>query len=90
VRGTGPALVFVHGTPFSSHVWHRVANQDVSLGIQNVVLSEMLEHWGLTRPDVVAHDFGGATAPSGAGHLVQEDAPEAVVAALLGFLGNGG
>jgi len=86
VRGTGPALVFVHGTPFSSHVWHRVAphfvdthtaycfdllgygesdkaeNQDVSLGIQNVVLSELLEHWGLTRPDVVAHDFGGATA----------------------------
>jgi len=25
VGGTGPALVFVHGTPFSSHVWHRVA-----------------------------------------------------------------
>ena len=86
VGGTGPALVLVHGTPFSSHVWHRVAphfadthtvysfdllgygqsekseTQDVSLGIQNLVLSEMLEHWGLEKPDVVAHDFGGATA----------------------------
>jgi pimeloyl-ACP methyl ester carboxylesterase len=86
VSGSGPALVFVHGTPFSSHVWHRIipqfsgshsvycfdllgygqsdmaADQDVSLGVQNLVLSELLEHWGLERPDVVAHDFGGATA----------------------------
>jgi len=86
VAGTGPALVFIHGTPFSSHVWHHVApqfadthtvysfvllgygqsekseTQDVSLGIQNLVLSELLEHWGLKKPDVVAHDFGGATA----------------------------
>ncbi|TGV47458.1 alpha/beta fold hydrolase, partial [bacterium M00.F.Ca.ET.141.01.1.1] len=22
--GSGPAIVLVHGTPFSSHVWHRV------------------------------------------------------------------
>jgi pimeloyl-ACP methyl ester carboxylesterase len=35
---------------------------DVSLGIQNAVLSALLDHWGLDRPDVVAHDFGGATA----------------------------
>jgi len=86
VSGTGPAVVFVHGTPFSSHVWHRVIpqvadshtvycfdllgygqsekadNQDVSLGVQNLLLAELLEHWGLARPDVVAHDFGGATA----------------------------
>src|SRR5437773_12174209 len=27
VSGTGPAVVFVHGTPFSSHVWHRVIPQ---------------------------------------------------------------
>jgi pimeloyl-ACP methyl ester carboxylesterase len=86
VSGAGPAVVFVHGTPFSSHVWHRVIpqvadshtvycfdllgygqsekadNQDVSLGVQNLLLSELLDHWGLARPDVVAHDFGGATA----------------------------
>lgn len=86
VSGSGPPLVFVHGTPFSSHVWHRIIpqfldshtvycfdllgygqsekadDQDVSLGVQNVLLSELLRHWQLTRPDVVAHDFGGATA----------------------------
>ena len=86
VSGSGPPLVFVHGTPFSSHVWHRIIpqfldshtvycfdllgygqsekadNQDVSLGVQNLLLSELLRHWQLTRPDVVAHDFGGATA----------------------------
>src|ERR1051325_8393330 len=86
VTGRGPPLVFVHGTPFSSYVWHRVASyfadaftvycfdllgygrseqregQDVSLGIQNTLFAELLDHWGLSRPDVVAHDFGGATA----------------------------
>ncbi len=36
--------------------------QDVSLGVQNEVLSELLVHWRLDRPDVVAHDFGGTTA----------------------------
>ena len=30
------------------------------LGTQGDVFSEMLDHWGLTRPRVVAHDFGGA------------------------------
>ena len=34
---------------------------DVSLGIQNNVLSQLLDHWGLTEPHAVAHDFGGAT-----------------------------
>lgn len=37
------------------------AGQDVSLGVQNLVLAEMLRHWALERPEVVAHDFGGAT-----------------------------
>ncbi|AEV38263.1 oxidoreductase [Pseudovibrio sp. FO-BEG1] len=36
--------------------------QDVSLGMQNKVLAALFEEWGLTRPDVLAHDFGGATA----------------------------
>ena len=35
--------------------------EDVSLAIQNNVLSELLTFWGLDKPDVVAHDFGGAT-----------------------------
>ncbi len=36
--------------------------QDVSLGVQNAVLAGLLRHWGLKRPKVMAHDFGGATA----------------------------
>ncbi len=83
--GSGEPIVLVHGTPFSSQVWRRIApwlagnrtvyffdllgygesekapGQDVSLGIQNEVLAEMLRHWSLERPEVVAHDFGGAT-----------------------------
>lgn len=86
VIGDGEPLVFIHGTPFSSQVWRRIAPiaaqfrrvyyydllgyglsaqhdaQDVSLGIQNRVLSALLGHWSISRPDVVAHDFGGATA----------------------------
>ena len=86
VMGEGPPLVFLHGTPFSSQVWRRIApivarfrrvhyfdllgygaseqraGQDVSLGVQNRLFAALLDHWGLRRPDVVAHDFGGATA----------------------------
>ncbi|HET8727058.1 MAG TPA: alpha/beta hydrolase, partial [Alphaproteobacteria bacterium] len=36
--------------------------QDVSLGVQNRLLAALFDHWGLDRPDIVAHDFGGATA----------------------------
>ncbi|MET8685969.1 alpha/beta hydrolase [Streptomyces sp. NPDC004732] len=35
------------------------AGQDVSLAAQGRVLTELLAHWGLDRPAVVAHDFGG-------------------------------
>jgi len=33
---------------------------DVSLAIQNQVLDALLNHWGLTNPPIVGHDFGGA------------------------------
>ncbi|AET94183.1 alpha/beta hydrolase fold protein (plasmid) [Burkholderia sp. YI23] len=89
VIGEGAPLVMVHGTPFSSQVWRRIApiaarsrrvhyfdllgygasemrdGQDVSLGVQNRVLAALLEHWRGgwhgALPDVLAHDFGGAT-----------------------------
>jgi pimeloyl-ACP methyl ester carboxylesterase len=35
---------------------------DVSLGVQNRVLDALLDHWNLSRPSIVGHDFGGATA----------------------------
>lgn len=35
---------------------------DVSLGIQNGLLAALFREWGLTRPEVLCHDFGGATA----------------------------
>ena len=86
VIGEGPPLVLLHGTPFSSFEWHRIApllarrrrvhyfdmlgygrsemrdGQDVSLGVQNRVFASLLAHWQLAAPDVIAHDFGGATA----------------------------
>ncbi|MGF9566539.1 alpha/beta hydrolase [Neorhizobium sp. JUb45] len=36
--------------------------QDVSLAVQNSVLCTLFREWGLERPDVLAHDFGCATA----------------------------
>ncbi|MEO9167633.1 MAG: alpha/beta hydrolase [Aestuariivirga sp.] len=35
--------------------------QDVSLAMQNRVFVALLRHWALDQPEVVAHDFGGAT-----------------------------
>jgi len=85
-RADLPPLVLLHGTPFSSIVWRRIAphlsrhrqvfyfdllgygrsemrvGQDVSLAVQGRLLAALLDHWQLSRPDVVAHDFGGCTA----------------------------
>lgn len=36
--------------------------QDVSLAVQNDLLADLFDHWGLERPEVLCHDFGGATA----------------------------
>lgn len=84
--GSGPPLVAIHGTPFSSQVWRRIVpefadrrtvyyfdlvgyglsemreGQDVSLGVQDKLLAALFDEWGIERPDVLAHDFGGATA----------------------------
>ena len=38
------------------------SNQDVSLAVQGRLLAALLSHWGLSKPDVIAHDFGGCTA----------------------------
>lgn len=36
--------------------------QDVSLAAQGRVFADLLAHWGLDEPQIVAHDFGGAVA----------------------------
>ena len=36
-------------------------DQPTSLDIQGQVFAEMLDHWQLEQPSVIAHDFGGAT-----------------------------
>lgn len=37
------------------------AAQRTSLDVQGAVFAEMMAHWSLARPTVIAHDFGGAT-----------------------------
>ncbi|MEU4826922.1 alpha/beta hydrolase [Actinomadura sp. NPDC023710] len=65
-RGVARALAMTHRV----HVWDMPGygtsemseGQDVSLAAQGRVFVELLEHWGLDEPSVVAHDFGGAVA----------------------------
>jgi pimeloyl-ACP methyl ester carboxylesterase len=38
------------------------AGQDVSIGRQATVFADLVDHWGIAEPDVVAHDIGGAVA----------------------------
>jgi len=35
--------------------------QEVSLGVQNNLLAALFDHWQLDRPEILCHDFGGAT-----------------------------
>jgi pimeloyl-ACP methyl ester carboxylesterase len=82
--GSGPAVVFCHGTPFSSVLWRpfadalsrdftvylwdmpgyglssKHADHAVDFGVQAEAFTALLRHWNLSRPHVVAHDFGGA------------------------------
>jgi pimeloyl-ACP methyl ester carboxylesterase len=85
-RGTGPAVVFCHGTPWSSRLWapyaealaadHTVhlwdmpgygqssmrADHAVDLDVQGELFADLLTHWEVERPHVIAHDIGGAVA----------------------------
>lgn len=84
--GSGPPVVFCHGTPWSSALWapfadalsaefstyvwdmpgygrsSKLEEHAVDLGTQGELFSDLLDHWGLQAPHVVAHDFGGAVA----------------------------
>lgn len=52
---------------FTVHLWDmpgygassKDAGHRVSLDVQGELLADLIGHWGLTRPHVVAHDFGG-------------------------------
>ncbi|GAA4293364.1 alpha/beta fold hydrolase [Actinomadura luteofluorescens] len=63
-RGVASALAATHRV----YVWDMPGygtsemseGQDVSLAAQGAVFTELLAHWGLDEPSVVAHDFGGA------------------------------
>lgn len=85
-HGSGPAVVFCHGTPWSSKLWAPFARalaaefttylwdmpgygesskdpgHPVSLDLQGELLRDLLDHWDLASPHVVAHDYGGAVA----------------------------
>jgi len=41
------------------------AKQDVSPAAQNQLLAALIRHWGLEKPEVAAHDFGGLCALRG-------------------------
>jgi pimeloyl-ACP methyl ester carboxylesterase len=85
VIGEGPPAVLMHGSPFSSLVWRRIApwlarhrqifyydmlgygrsaksDGDVLHDAQNSLFAALVTHWGIGRPDIVAHDFGGSVA----------------------------
>lgn len=61
---------FAHAlsTEMSCYLWDmpgygRSSMEDdhsVSLDLQGELLADLMEHWGLDRPHVVAHDYGGA------------------------------
>ena len=85
-RGSGPPVVFCHGTPWSSRLWAPFAEalssefttylwdmpgygrsskdpeHRVSLDVQGELLHDLIAHWELPPPHVVAHDYGGAVA----------------------------
>ncbi|MGJ9384338.1 alpha/beta fold hydrolase [Salipaludibacillus sp. CF4.18] len=100
IKGDGPSVVLVHGTPWSSFNWRHIipalsqwftvyyydllgygysekGDIDVSLGVQNKVLSELLEFWELKNPMMIGHDFGGTTVLRT--HLLEEHNFEKII-----------
>jgi pimeloyl-ACP methyl ester carboxylesterase len=85
-QGSGPPVVFCHGTPWSSWLWAPFADSlaaeftvylwdmpgygtsskdpghSVALDVQGELFADLLRHWELDRPHVIAHDYGGAVA----------------------------
>ncbi len=84
VAGSGPPVIVVHGTPWSSFNMRHIieglsdgfttyyfdligygqsdkSNGDVSLGIQNTILDQLIKFWDIESPAIIGHDFGGAT-----------------------------
>lgn len=51
--------------------------EDVSLGVQNKVLKELIDFWGLNNPKIIGHDFGGATVLRT--HLLSHQAFERII-----------
>lgn len=51
----------VHWYDMPGYGQSEMSGQRTSLDVQGLVFAEMLAHWGLSRPSVIAHDFGGAT-----------------------------
>lgn len=55
---------------FTTYLWDmpgygessKDAGHSVSLDVQGALLHDLLEHWELTSPHLVAHDYGGAVA----------------------------
>ncbi len=88
--GNGKPVVLIHGFPWSSQAWRRIApwlaerrtvyyfdmlgagesdkfdGQNVTPAVQSDLLAALVQHWGLERPHVVGHDFGGLAALRGA------------------------
>jgi pimeloyl-ACP methyl ester carboxylesterase len=61
IRALADAGFEVHYFDLVGYGWSSKAPGDVSLGVQNRVLRELLDHWELEAPVAVGHDFGGAT-----------------------------
>ncbi|WP_326816667.1 alpha/beta fold hydrolase [Streptomyces sp. NBC_01762] len=65
-RDFAPALArtrtvyFFHHLGFGQSEQHE--GQDLSLAAHSRNFAQLLDHWGLSRPSVVAHDIGGAVA----------------------------
>ena len=87
--GDGPPVVMIHGFPWSSQAWRRIApwlakdhtvyyfdmlgcglseksdGQQVSENVQSDLLEALVSEWGIERPHVIGHDFGGLCALRG-------------------------